>query len=317
MSDVEPTLAENEIGPISRAPEPFIDLRDNTGLASDQRLSPPVDGLKRRRLFGLDFIDSTSLDSVLSSLLRRQRSADESLMETVLTPNVDIMVQLSRPEAAQSVEWRMFRHSQYCLPDGQPIVLASRFLGRALGARLTGSGLFALLWPRLVSERRAVFIVASSELIVRRLMKEYSELRSTIAPMFDADDIATTEELADSVITAALETPLEYVILGIGYPKDARIAEAILRLWPSSLGRPPAIMGLGAAASMHVGLTRRAPCWVQRIGMEWFYRFVQEPRRLFYRYFVRDVGYIKLVWRQWLENRRTGSISVGEEVPST
>lgn len=307
MSDVEPTLAESEIGRVVDASEPVIDY--------DGALSPqaaggegPVEELRRRRLFDLDFVDAPSLEPVLSSLLERRRPADDSRMETVLTPNVDIMVHLTQPGADGSVEWRMFQRSQYCLPDGQPIVLASRLLGRPLSSRLTGSGLFALLWPRLVTDRRAVFMVASSRAIVERLEREYDELRSTVAPMFVVDDVETIDGLAAAVIEAARERALEYVILGIGNPKDARIAESILRLWPSTLGRPPTVLALGGSASMYVGITKRAPEWVQRIGMEWFYRFLQEPRRLFHRYFVRDVAFVRLVWRQWRADRRAGPI---------
>ncbi|MDH3301051.1 MAG: WecB/TagA/CpsF family glycosyltransferase [Acidimicrobiia bacterium] len=309
MSDVEPTLAESGIGRVVDASEPVID--------HDGALSPraaggegPVEELRRRRLFDLDFVDAPSLEPVLSSLLERRRPADDSRMETVLTPNVDIMVHLTQPGAEGSLEWRMFQHSQYCLPDGQPIVLASRLLGRPLSSRLTGSGLFALLWPRLVTDRRAVFMVASSRAIVERLEREYDELRSTVAPMFGVDDVETIDGLAAAVIEAARERALEYVILGIGNPKDARIAESILRLWPSTLGRPPTLLALGGSASMYVGITKRAPEWVQRIGMEWFYRFLQEPRRLFHRYFVRDLAFVRLVWRQWRADRRADPIVV-------
>lgn len=311
MSDVEPTLAESGIGPVSDAPEPIIDLRDRSGLSSRPENRAPGDDLRRRRLFGLGFVDAPSLEPVLTSLLQRRRATDDDLMDTVLTPNVDIMVHLTRPGAEHSIEWRMFQNSQYCLPDGQPIVLASRMLGRPLRARLTGSGLFALLWPRLVTDRRTVFMVASSEVIVQRLKAEYPDLRSTVAPMFDVDDAETIDQLAKAVVASGEGKPLDYVILGIGNPKDARIAESILRLWPSSSGRAPTILALGGSASMYVGLTKRAPEWVQRIGMEWFYRFLQEPRRLFHRYFVRDMAFLKLVWRQWRLDRAGRSTSAG------
>lgn len=317
MSDVEPTPPESGTERVANAPESVIDLRDGTQAARAVGDDAPVEELQRRRLFDLDFVDAPSLEPVLSSLLARRRPADGSRMETVLTPNVDIMVHLSRPGADTSAEWRMFRHSQYCLPDGQPIVLASRLLGRPLRARLPGSSLFALLWPRLVTDRRSVFMVASSEDIVTRLEGEYPELRSMVAPMFGADDVETIDVLAAAVIESAREQALEYVILGIGNPKEARIADSILRSWPSSLGRPPAILGLGGSASMYVGITRRAPDWVQRIGMEWFYRFLQEPRRLFHRYFVRDVTFVRLVWRHWWADRRAGPTVVdGESIPA-
>lgn len=333
MSDVEPTLAESVIGQDFGSPEGVIDLRegtassgvsehtapsgvpDNTAPSGVSEAAVPVDQLSRRRLFGLDFVDAPSLEPVLTSLLQRRQSADASRLDTVLTPNVDIMVHLTHRGAERSIEWKMFQASQYCLPDGQPIVLASRLLRRPLGARLTGSGLFALLWPRLVTDRRSVFMVASSAPVVERLEHEYDDLRSTVAPMFDVDDAETIERLAEDVIASAAEQALEYVILGIGNPKDARIAETVLRLWPAALGRPPTILALGGSASMYVGITRRAPEWVQRIGMEWFFRFLQEPRRLFPRYFIRSFGFVGLIWRQRRADRGTAKTDVNASTP--
>ena len=55
---------------------------------------------------------------------------------------------------------------------------------------------------------------------------------------------------------------------------------------------------------MLLGLKKQAPRWVQRAGLEWFFRFVQEPRRLFRRYFIDDVAFFPLVWREWRRVRR-------------
>ena len=93
-------------------------------------------------------------------------------------------------------------------------------------------------------------------------------------------------------------------MLGVGSPKDARVIGAVLDRWGPDLGPRPVMMGFGASFAMYLGLTKRAPAWVQRIGMEWFHRFLHEPRRLFHRYFVRDVGFIPIAWREWRAGRR-------------
>jgi len=318
MSEAEPILARDSARSAKNADaaDVVIDLEnretklDLTSPSAAPTAAPIPDVLRRQTVFDLDFVDAPSLEPVIASLLERRKPASPGQLPTVLTPNVDIMMQLQQSRARGAVEWEMFRRSQYCLPDGQPIILASQVLGRRLGARLTGSGLFASLWPQLVAGRRSVFVVASSDLIAARLTEEYPAAGATVAPMFEATDNTAVEQLADIVIEAATEQPLEFVLLGIGNPKDARIGAAILRNWPTELGRPPHILGLGGAASMYVGITKRAPSWVQRIGMEWFYRFCQEPRRLFRRYFVRDVGFVKLVWRQWRSGNNAGEEAV-------
>ena len=286
--------------------EPVFDVAQQ---ASDRRREPVdepsvVDDLQRRPLFDLAFVDAADLGPVVDALIQRQQPYHEHHHSTVLTPNVDIMVQLDQNQERNGAIWNMFRSSQFCLPDGQPIVWASKVLGQPLSARLTGSGLFARIWPRLVAEERAIHLVASSEEVADRLKAEYPAVEVTVAPMFTVEDRSAIDQLAKSVIASAAPGRPEFVFLGIGNPKDALIADALLRQWPAEFGRPPTLLALGGAASMYVGITKRAPEWVQRIGMEWFFRFAQEPRRLFHRYFVRDTAFVGLVWREWRDQRR-------------
>ena len=69
----------------------------------------------------------------------------------------------------------------------------------------------------------------------------------------------------------------------------------------------PFVMGVGGAIDVVAGLTRRAPLWVQRIGMEWFFRMVQEPRRLVRRFMVGNAKFLLLLCRELLGSRRHGS----------
>jgi N-acetylglucosaminyldiphosphoundecaprenol N-acetyl-beta-D-mannosaminyltransferase len=62
-------------------------------------------------------------------------------------------------------------------------------------------------------------------------------------------------------------------------------------------------MGVGGAIDVVAGFTRRAPAWIQRIGLEWAFRLAQEPRRLFKRYLVTNVHFIALVLREALRRR--------------
>jgi N-acetylglucosaminyldiphosphoundecaprenol N-acetyl-beta-D-mannosaminyltransferase len=61
--------------------------------------------------------------------------------------------------------------------------------------------------------------------------------------------------------------------------------------------RVPFAMGVGGSFDVMAGLTKRAPVWMQRSGFEWFYRFLQEPRRMFRRYFIEDMGFFWLLGR--------------------
>jgi N-acetylglucosaminyldiphosphoundecaprenol N-acetyl-beta-D-mannosaminyltransferase len=259
------------------------------------------DGLRRVRLFGLDLVDAPSLDPVIDRILDRQH--DEHPVPVVLTPNVDILVHLDRNPGWADRE--LFRTAQYCLPDGEPLVLFSRVFGRPLGTRLAGSDLFAELWPEVVRRRIPAVVVASSEEIAGRLRSEHPAVEVIVPPQFEADDDAAVEQVVERILdgSRAVGGP-DLVFVGIGHPKDARLIGALRKHWDPDIGPVPLAMGLGGSFAFYLGLTKRAPRWIQRLSMEWFYRFLQEPRRLFWRYFVRDLGFLPIVWREYRAQRR-------------
>lgn len=288
--------------------DPSVDERplDELRIEDDVRAEDDVrieDDLSRRRFMGLDFVDAPDLDPVIEALLDGPYHCDR--LPLVVTPNVDIMVYLAHQAPDDVIE--LFEQAQFCLPDGQPIVAASRLVGRDLSARLAGSDLFARLWPRLARDDLPVAVIVSSSGIADELAAQHPRAALVVAPMLAADDGPAMDRLADEVIACLTgpdsnaERP-RFVLCGLGNPKDVRILSRILARWPDSWS-PPIAMGLGASFAMYLGHQRRAPLWVQRIGMEWFYRFAQEPRRLFRRYFIQDAAFLGMVRREWLAAR--------------
>jgi len=115
----------------------------------------------------------------------------------------------------------------------------------------------------------------------------------------EADDEAIEEIVTDMLDNAAQGSAPRFVLLGLGHPKDALLSRRLLERWPAGLGPRPLCCCLGGSFAMYTGLKRRAPQWMQDAGLEWFYRFLQEPRRLFRRYFVRDTAFFGIVLRAY------------------
>lgn len=249
--------------------------------------------MQRVELFGLPFVDASGVDEVVDLILRDAEHG-ENRHPVVVTPNVDLLVQLLETDDPSTLK---FVADSWCvLPDGQPIVWASRYLGAPLRCRLTGSDLFARLWPQLAIAARPVVVMAASDAIREGLVAEHPRARVLLALAIDASDRAQVRAVAHRCAEEVAASKARIVILGLGHPKDVLIAQELLAfLRMVTVNRPPTILCLGASAELHLGLRRRAPRWAQRIGGEWLFRFAQEPRRLFHRYFIRDVAFLRIV----------------------
>ena len=260
--------------------------------------------LRTRHLFGFDFIDEDDLDRVADHVLRT-RSHDGSV-PLLVTPNVDYVVRL---QAAQSEELRdAAANARFVLPDGQPIVWASRLARTPLRARLPGSDLFPKFWQRVVDGDIPVVLVPSCAAVAEQLEREHGRAATVVAPWFAADDLGALDLLATRCVAALALTKASFVVVGIGWPKQQLLASRVLASLPQQIP-PPLFLLLGAAMDMYCGQVSRAPAWMRRYGLEWLHRFRLEPRRLFRRYFVTDMRFIPLAAREVARQRRLARAS--------
>ena len=254
--------------------------------------------LPRRRLFGLDFVDLPNLEPIVDELAAhvpyRREGGDR--LPLVVTPNVDQVVHFDRDTDA--VATALIRRAAYVLPDGQPIVWASRLLGEPLRARLAGSSLVAMLFPRLVAGGHVILVVATSDEVASRIEAEDGAVTAVLAPRLSLDDPAGIDAFAESCTARILATGPSHVFVTLGFPKQCNIIDGVIRRLEAADVPLPLFFAVGASFDMYYGLVRRAPEWMQRCGLEWFFRFLQEPKRLFRRYFVRDPGLLPIVWRE-------------------
>ena len=254
----------------------------------------PVERHRTRHLFGLDFIDDVSVDATVERLLGPQGSEDGE--PVVFTPNVDTVVRLGQLESS-GVAQRL-RNARYILPDGQPIVWASRLLKQPLRSRLAGSDLVPSLWRRIVAEGRTPMVIASCDEVAEALRAELPSVVVFVPPVFDPADPSGFSDIVSATANVLHGADPEFVFVGISYPKQQLLAFALIDQLRRRGRRPPVFLLIGGSFDMYVGRTPRAPAWMQRVGAEWFFRFLLEPRRLFRRYFVEDLRFLSIVWRE-------------------
>lgn len=260
------------------------------GARWEQQVTTSASALTRRRVLGFDFIDTDNLDDVVEALMASQ--PHDGLLPVVATPNVDDLVKLQRPPFADLA--RFTRQARYVLPDGQPVVWASRYLHAPLTARLTGADLLPRWWQALTDNARPTLVVAPHAQVAEALSSTHRCLATVVAPRLNAADPHSVAALATEVAQMANRIEARVVMLGIGFPHQQRLAMALLQ---RPLAPTPLIALLGGSFDLFTGRTHRAPNWMRRHGLEWAYRLAREPRRLARRYLIDDLAFAPLVWR--------------------
>lgn len=172
--------------------------------------------------------------------------------------------------------------------DGQPIIWCARWLGQSLPARVAGVDLVDAICERAAREGRRVFLLGATNQIVaataQRLCARHRDLQIEYANGYFTKDEAPGR--ADRIRTSGAAI----LFVGMGVPRQERFLE---EHW-NRLGVGMAI-GVGGSFDVVAGLRARAPLWLQELGGEWLFRLIQEPRRLFMRYFVTNSQFIWLV----------------------
>ncbi|WP_234414007.1 WecB/TagA/CpsF family glycosyltransferase [Ideonella sp. A 288] len=182
--------------------------------------------------------------------------------------------------------------------DGMPVVWASRLLGRPLKERVTGVDLFEALMQRAAQRGWKVYLLGAREPVVAQVRALYSQRNPAVDVVGHRNGYWPAGE-DEAVAEAIRRSGAQLLFVAISSPRK----EEFLSRWQQHM-QVPFAMGVGGTFDVVTGAVQRAPVWMQRSGLEWFYRFLQEPRRMFRRYFIEDMAFIGLLWTEWRTSRR-------------
>lgn len=172
--------------------------------------------------------------------------------------------------------------------DGVPVIWASRLLGTPLKERVNGTDLFEALVERAAQKGWRVFFLGAREEIVAHVRARYEQQFPTLQVAGHRNGYWTPDE-EPAVAQQIADSRADILFVGFSSPKK----EQFLGKYQAMM-RVPFAMGVGGSFDVIAGLYSRAPRWMQRSGLEWFHRFLQEPRRMFRRYFVEDMYFVPL-----------------------
>jgi len=202
----------------------------------------------------------------------------------VSTINLDFM---ARAQSDPQVR-RIFHRSDLNLADGAPVVWVGRLLGAKVPERVAGADLVPALMKASAEMGARVFLLGGEGGVAaeaaERLMAQYPTL--VIAGTYEPPRAAIEELNNDEILARIDEARPDVLLVALGHPKQERWIDMHRERLPVSVA-----IGVGCVFDLLAGRTKRAPRWMQVAGLEWSYRLVQEPRRLFGRY-LKDAAWL-------------------------
>jgi N-acetylglucosaminyldiphosphoundecaprenol N-acetyl-beta-D-mannosaminyltransferase len=198
----------------------------------------------------------------------------------VLTPNLQHLRAYARSAEVRAA----FDRCELVVADGMPLVWAGRLQGTPLPERVAGSDLVFTVAAAAATRGRSLFLLGGSPGVAQEAAVELERLSpglriaGTCCPPLGFE---CSPETVDRLATEVSATDPGIVFIGLPLEKQLVMMSALREVVPDAWQ-----LGLGASFSFVSGDIPRAPAWMQRSGLEWSYRLIQEPRRLGRRYLI-------------------------------
>lgn len=243
--------------------------------------------MKRARILNATFDPLTlseTVDAAFEMLVAKKRG-------WLATVNVSILMMMRSDKRLQGFVDR----AALVVADGQPLVWCSRWLGQGLPERVTGVDLVDVMCQRAAAEGKRVFLLGGRPATVKKLAGKLAAKHVNL--QFDFADGYFGRDEAAARVALIRASRADILLVGMGVP----LQEYFLDEHWDRLGVGVAI-AVGGSFDVLAGQRARAPRWVQNVGLEWLFRLVQEPRRLFARYLVTNTRFVCLLfdalWRK-------------------
>lgn len=178
--------------------------------------------------------------------------------------------------------------------DGVPLVWASRLLGNPLPERVNGTDLMYRLLEKANEKGYRIFFFGAKEEVLQKVLKKVKKNYPGVKIVgFHHGYFSPDEE--SFVVSTIRASQADILFIAFGTPKK----ELWVKRYLSAMG-VPVVHGVGGSFDVLAGVVPRAPLWMQRWGLEWLFRLMQEPRRLWWRYLSTNVHFIFVLGQELL-----------------
>ena len=212
----------------------------------------------------------------------------------VFTPNVDHLVKLQKDRHF----YQAYLDADYRVCDSQLIFYASRFLNQPICEKVSGSDLFPAFYSYYSKDENVkIFLLGGLEGVAEQASRRINQkvgrdmVVGCYSPSlgFENDPVE-----CDKIVELINSSGANVLAVGVGAPKQ----EKWIIKYKSSLSSISTFLAIGASIDFEAGNIKRAPRWMSFAGLEWLYRLIREPGRLWRRYLVEDVVFFALIWQQ-------------------
>jgi N-acetylglucosaminyldiphosphoundecaprenol N-acetyl-beta-D-mannosaminyltransferase len=243
--------------------------------------------MDRKRLIGCN-ISLGSYSSFVESIIKQAATGEEFFY--ICVANAHMMIEAHQSSSYEAI----INNAGLVTPDGIPLTWALKFLYGIKQERVAGMDLLPDLLIAAEKKKIPIAFYGGTEEMLN-ITKEYFEKtypNMIVANMYSPPFRPLTAEEEIKVIEMLNDSGARLIFVVLGCPKQEK--------WMASMeGKINAVLiGIGGALPVLVGIQKRAPVWMQKKGLEWFYRLSQEPGRLFMRYLVTNFLFIYLILKK-------------------
>ena len=214
----------------------------------------------------------------------------------VFTPNVDHLIKLQYDRDF----YEAYNTSNYRVCDSQILMYASQFLGTPIKEKISGSDLFPAFYTyHKNNESIKIFLLGAAVGVASKAQEQINQkigreiVIQAYSPSFGFEK---NEEECDKIVELINQSGATVLAIGVGSPKQ----EKWLVKYRNKLTNIKILLGIGATIDFEAGCKARSPKWMSEVGIEWAYRLLSEPRRLWKRYLIEGLPFFRLIVEQKL-----------------
>ena len=238
----------------------------------------------------IDFLNIKIQVTTQQELLRNLKKG------ALITPNVDHLVKLQKDEDF----YRVYQQTEWVVCDSKILYLMSKLLKEPLPEAIPGSSFFTAYYMYHKDDPNCkIFLLGAAEGIAEKARQNINkkvEREIVVGAHSPSYGFEKNEKECEELVRIVNESGANVLLVGVGAPKQ----EKWIMKYRDRMPNVDVFMALGATIDFEAGTLKRAPEIWQKCGMEWLYRALKEPKRLFKRYFVDDMQFFYYFGKQLL-----------------